>query len=150
MTTIQLRREHLEAMIAHAREAAPAVHHHFSHGEMERESGTVLPFAEDLPAETDDSLLAGGAIVLEIAIVPFVVRARHEHIDVVPDDLTGGIPEQTFRRWIERLDQAVVVDGDDSFHRALDDRAQASFAPAQRGFDFKSSVLGGVSHWREV
>ncbi len=52
----------------------------------------------------------------------------HEQLDVLADDLGGRVTEQALRRRIHRLDQAVVIDGDDRVHGGLQDGAGACLA----------------------
>src|SRR5262249_1572021 len=75
-----------------------------------------------------DPPLAGCEIARHVAVVLFVVRRRHQNIDLLADDLAGGIPEQLLRGRIERLDSSVAVDDHDAVHGRLDDRSPALLA----------------------
>ena len=71
----------------------------------------------------------------------FVAGGRgHEHRDVLPDDLRGGVAEDPLGGRVERLDGPLLVDGDDAIHGGLDDRPdsvpaleQLLLHPLQRG-----------------
>ena len=60
---------------------------HLADRQMQREGGAVLPPAHHLPSDADDLRHAGGEVAGEIAIVLLVIRRRHQHVDVLADDL---------------------------------------------------------------
>jgi hypothetical protein len=53
---------------------------------------------------------------------------RHEHTDILPYDLVGGIPKEALGSRVERLDDAPLVNGDDPVHRGLQNGVRASLS----------------------
>ncbi len=92
----------------------------------------VLAPRFELAPDADDLRLARPHIALDVAVMQRVMRLRHEHVDVAPDQFLGGIAEHRGRRRIDRLDDPVLVDGDDRIDHSVDDRSGARFAVAQR------------------
>jgi hypothetical protein len=66
-----------------------------------------------------------------VAIVLLSVRGRHEHTDVLPYDLVGGIPKEALGSRVERLDDAPLVNGDDPVHRSLQNGVRACLMVAE-------------------
>jgi len=62
--------------------------------QLHRKGLTALAQAHDDPADADDAALAGPQIAVEIGIVPFPIRRRHQNADVVAGDFGAGIAEQ--------------------------------------------------------
>src|SRR5258706_494557 len=52
-----------------------------------------------------------------------MVGFRHQQLDVLPEDLGGGVAEKPLGRRVERLDPAMLVDGDDSIDHMVHDGA---------------------------
>ena len=76
----------------------------------------------------DDLLLTGFKIVFEIAVVLTAVRFRHEKLDVLPDELFGGISEHQLSGRIDVFDQTGAVDGDNAINSRLENGLQPGFA----------------------
>jgi hypothetical protein len=56
---------------------------------------------------------------------------RHEHTDILPYDLVGGIPKEALGSRVERLDDAPLVNGDDPVHRGLQNGVRARLTVAE-------------------
>src|SRR6185369_1013308 len=50
----------------------------------------------------------------------FSVRSRHQDADVLTDQFRDGITKDSFRGRVERLDNATLVDCDNTFDRSLE------------------------------
>ena len=108
-----------------------AVDDHLADRQVERKRRAVPAQSGHLAADADDLLHAGREIAREIGVVLLVIRRRHQHVDVLADDVALGVPEQPLGRRIERFDAAVRVDDDDAVDRRLDDRPPARLAGAE-------------------
>ena len=51
------------------------------------------------------------------------IGLRHQHLDIAPDQLPGGIAEEPFGRVVDGADRAVPVDDDNRIDRGVDDCA---------------------------
>ena len=65
--------------------------------QLHREGAAVLAPPDDHATDADDAPLASAAVALEIAVMLFLVRLRHQHPDVLAADLACRIAEQAFR-----------------------------------------------------
>ena len=101
---------------------------HLADRELHREDRAVLALRLHLAADADDALLAGPPVSREIAVMVLAMGRGHEHLDVAPDHLAGGVAEQLFRRGAEGLDDAALVDRDDRVGRGFEDGAQPRLA----------------------
>ena len=97
----------------HAGEVAPAIGLELADGQVERKGRAVLAPSAHLSADTDDLLDAGCQIVGDVAIVLRLVGLRHEHLDVLADQLGRAVTEQSLGRWVDALDEPAIIDGDD-------------------------------------
>jgi hypothetical protein len=59
------------------------------------------------------------------------VGGRHEHSDVLPYDLVGGISKEALGCRVERLDDTPIVNGDDPVHRGLQNGVRARLTVTQ-------------------
>ena len=66
-----------------------------------------------------------------VAVMLLPVGGRHEHTDVLPYDLVGGIPKEALGSRVERLDDAPLVNGDDPVHRGLQNGMRACLTVAE-------------------
>ena len=114
-----------------AGEHALVAHVQFADREVHGEGGAVLAQADDLAADADDLLLAGGQVVVQVAVVLVPVGLGHEHLDVLADDLGGRVAEEPLGRRVHRLDLAVRVDGEDRVDGRVEDGAGAGLAVFQ-------------------
>ena len=55
-------------------------------------------------------------VAREILVVLLVIRRRHQHVDVLANDVVFGIAKQPLGRRIERLHAAVLIDDDDAVY----------------------------------
>src|SRR4029079_3110630 len=92
---------------------------------MKREDRSVAAAAADFTADAYDVCLSGGEIPRQVAVVFFVVRRRHQDVDVLTDDLGRRIPKQAFSSAIEGFDAGAVVDDNDPVDGRIDHRAKA-------------------------
>ena len=112
-------------IVHHSREFACAAHRHLADRQMKREDRPVATAAADFTADADDVCRSGGEITRQVAIVFFVVRRRHQDVDVLTDDLRRRVAKQAFGSAIERFDSGSVVDDDDPVDGRIDHRAKA-------------------------
>ena len=99
----------------------------------------VLAAGDDLPADADDSPLAGPDVTAEVLVVLLLVRRRHEQLDVAADHLGRGEPEQPLGRRVERLDDASFVDGDEGIDGRVEDGTEPGLAGVQ---SVRRAVIG--------
>jgi hypothetical protein len=71
-------------------------------------------------------------VVVEIAVMLVAEGRRHQHLDVIADDLRCLIPEQLLAGRVEHRYRAARVDQDHAVDRRIDHRAQLRGAFAQR------------------
>ena len=116
-----------------AGEVVPLAGAHLADRQLHREGRAVLALADHDAADADDAPLAGGEIALEIAVVLLAIGRRHQHADVLADDLAGGIAEQPLGRRAEATAmRAALVDDDHRVRHGLQDRAQMRLGRLQR------------------
>src|SRR4051812_35088138 len=58
-----------------------------AHGQIHWEGGAVFPPPGHFAADAYDAFLASDSVMREVTVVLLVIRRRHEHFDVLPDDL---------------------------------------------------------------
>src|SRR5258708_1142972 len=97
-----------------------------------RKGAAVLAQSDDDTTFADNTPLAGAAIVFEIGIVLLAIGRRHEHLNVLANDLVLFEAEEARSRPAERMDRAVLVDGDDRIWHRVEDGAKPGFAFANR------------------
>ena len=107
-----------------AGEEALIAHVHFADGKLHGKGRAVLALADNDTADADDAPLVGAQIAVEVAVMVALVRLRHQHLDVLADDLRGPIVEQPLRRRAEGLYLAAFVDDDHALRDAVEDRLQ--------------------------
>src|SRR5665213_1704601 len=112
-----------------SREEPPgAARRNLADRQFHRKGRAVLALADHDAADANDASLAGGQIMIQIAVVAAAIRLRHQHLDVAPGHLGGGPAELFFRGRAKRLDQAPLVDDDDGVGHGVEDGAQMRFA----------------------
>src|SRR5688500_1989847 len=116
---------------------------HFADRELERKRGAALALPNDDPANADDPFFACAVVAFEVSIMLPPVRLRHEHFDVLADDLYGAVTEQALGGRAERLDGTGFVDHDHRIGNGGKDRPQMCF-PGEHGLSdeyFRSARL---------
>src|SRR5262249_29578444 len=101
-------------------------------GKVHRKGRAVLAAADDFAADADDLGLAGVEVAFDVAVVLAPIGFGHQHLDVLADDLVGGIPEQLLARRIEHQHRAVRVDQDRSIDGSFKQGLHARRAFAHR------------------
>src|SRR5215470_11235340 len=86
-----------------AGEESSAARFHLADRELDGKRGAILALANHDTPDADDALLPGLQISIEILIVIFTIRRRHQDLDVPPENLLRAISEQSFRRRAEGL-----------------------------------------------
>ena len=94
-------------------------------GQLHREDGAVLASAVDLADGADDRRGAGPEVARQASVVLGLAGVGEEHLEVVADDLVGGVAEDPLGGRVHRLDDAGVVEGDDAVNGRIDDRLEA-------------------------
>ncbi len=104
----------------------------FAHRELQGEGRAVAAPAFDLPADADDSRLAGRQVAREVAVVLRLPGRRHEDLDVLFQQLLGGITEHLLDRRIDQLDDAGGIDEHDAVENGIEHRLEPLRALLQR------------------
>ena len=99
--------------------------------QVHRKGRAVLAPALNFPADADDLAFAGPVEIVDVAVMLFAVVPRHQHLDVVADDLAGGVFEQPLAGRVEHHHVAAGIDQDDAVDRGIDHGAQPGGALAQ-------------------
>jgi len=94
----------------------------FGERHFEREGGPVLAPALGRAGDVRDATRAGPQILLPIFVVPAAHRSRHQHLDILPDDIGRLVAKDLFHRRIGRLDDALHVDDGDGFESIVEER----------------------------
>jgi hypothetical protein len=102
--------------------SAVAVFPSFADGERYGKHFAIRASRFDLASPADDVRLAGGGITLQVAVVTRTVRLRHQHVDVLADDVRGGMTEHTLGRTAESDDFSALADHDDRIDRRVEQR----------------------------
>src|SRR5262249_32073548 len=102
--------------------------------QVHREGAAVLAPPDDLPPAADDPRLGGAQVVGQVAVVLAAVGVRHQHPDVLADDLAGRVAEQPLHRRVDGFDHAPLVNSDDAVDDVVQDRADAGLTLPQRLF----------------
>jgi hypothetical protein len=122
---------------------------HLADRQMQREGRAVAAAPGHFAADADNLLHAGGVVARQVRVVLLAIRRRHQHGDVLSDDIAFRVAEQPLGRGIERLDAAVRVDDDDRVNGRLDDRPPPRLARAQPFFELDAAAQV-VEHAREL
>ena len=109
-------------------EEPPLIELDFADRQTRRERGAVLAPADHDATDADDAPLAGLAVARQVGVVGFPMGRGHQHLDVLAHQLGAGIAEEAFRRRVDRIDDAALVDDDDGVWGGPGDRAQAFLA----------------------
>ena len=120
-------------VVDEAGEEPPLIELDLSDRETRGEGRPVLAPADHDAADADDALLARLAIAGEVGIVGFPMGRGHEDPHILADELGAGIAEEAFRRRVDRIDGAGLVDDDDGVRCRPGYRAQALLALPRRG-----------------
>jgi hypothetical protein len=108
-------------VVEHPCELPPTADCHLAYGKMEREHRSIASAARDLTAFANDLRVTSRQIALQVAVVLLVIRGRHQHADVSPQDLRFWITEKALCASIECLNLAFSVDQNDAVDRRIDD-----------------------------
>ena len=92
---------------------------HLAHGQLAREYRAVLAARLHFAADADDAGFAGALVPVHVRVVLGAIGRGHQHGDVLPDHLGGGVPEDALGRQAELLDAAAMVDDDDGVDRGI-------------------------------
>ncbi len=104
---------------------------HLADVELDGKRRAVPAFADDNPADADNSPLARPDVALQVAVVTLPIRRRHQHFHVFSENLVGAIAEQPLRRRAERLHSAAVVNDDHGIRDGVENRFDMGF-PGER------------------
>src|SRR5215510_9930935 len=104
-----------------ASEHPPPAHDHFTDRKLHRKNRTVLASSGDLAVMSDHLGSARSQIIADIAIVLSVVRVRHQHFDIAPNNFIRTIAKDTRRCRIEVPDHSFGVDGYDRVIDCVED-----------------------------
>src|SRR3989344_9488974 len=84
-----------------ARENPFAILPRLANREFKRKGRSIAPLSGHDPADPNDPLLAGRAVVLQIGVVAFAIRSGHQARYVGSEQLAFLIAEQSFGRGAE-------------------------------------------------
>ncbi len=98
---------------------ARAPHLHFTDRQMNVDTETVFSFSYDFPAYVDDGPSADDQMVGEVLVVVPAVRRRHDHADVLSDQLLFFVSQESDQGGIDLFDLAILfcLDGISSCFR---------------------------------
>src|SRR5262249_24108230 len=96
------------------------------------ERGPVLAPSLHLAPDADDLRLAGPAVAVQVAVVLPLIGAGHEHLHTAAEQFRVRVAEDAPGRGVDRLDDALLVDGHDPVHDGIEDGPQPCFAIPQR------------------
>ena len=100
---------------------------HLPDRELHGEDRAILALRFHFTPDADDPLLAPPPISRKIPIMVLAMGRGHEHLDIAPDHLAGGVIEQPFRRLAEGLDDFTLIDRDDRVGGGLQNGTQPRF-----------------------
>ena len=75
--------------------------------------------------------MAGGQIVLQVAIVLVLIGRWHQQLDILVPQFVGRVAKQSLGSRVERFDQALFINGDDGVDGGFEDGARRRFAILQ-------------------
>src|SRR5439155_11903289 len=136
-------------------EASLAAKEHFAGAEFHGKDRAIFPLSPQLTGTRDrDRALARPQIIAEVAHKVIAVRFSHEDLRILPLHLSQRVAEEPLRRAIENLDQAALVDGDDSIGNLVQNSPdklrtflQGSLYP--RPFNELPDLASDVGHCRK-
>ena len=99
--------------------------------QIHREHGPVFAAPRHLAPDPDDLFLASCEVIREIAVMFAGMGLRHQHLDVLPGNLRGGVAEHLLGRLVDGQDQAFAVDDDDAVERGVEHRPKQRIAVGQ-------------------
>src|SRR5436190_9292948 len=105
-----------------------------THSQVHGEDRSILTTPDDLAADADDLLFPGLAVVLQIPVVLPAVGLGHEYPDIPPDHFHRGVTENALGSRVEAVDDAVLVNSDDSIDGRCQDGVGAGLTVAQGFF----------------
>ena len=115
--------------IAHgADETGPAAAGHFGHRQLQGKFRAVATDAFELASCTDGVASAGARVTGDVAVVAVLVGLGQQNRKVFTDHPRGRVSENSFRRRVERFDDAAGVGGDQSVPHCLHDRTDTALA----------------------
>src|SRR6202044_125075 len=79
----------------------------------------------DLSPDADDFGMPRAQVIGDVTLMLTLEWFRHQQLDVLPDDLRRRVTEFPLCRWVESLDGAVFVDGDDPLNRMVHNGAHS-------------------------
>ena len=86
---------------------------------------------EEHDANADDSGLTRVQVSGEIAVVMFAIGRGHEQLDVLANQFVGAVGENALCGGVSRLDDAALIDGDDSVNRGVENGLESGIAIVQ-------------------
>src|SRR5687768_15374226 len=104
-----------------SRECPASAGLHLAHGQLDREGDAIFSLADDLSAHANDLRVTSPQIMSDVLVVLAPVRLRHQHADVLAENLLGSIPKHSLGGVVEQLNQAAVVDYDDAIDCRFED-----------------------------
>ena len=136
-------------VVQDARELPLAGDRDLAHRQVQRERRPVLAPSLHLTPDTDDLGPSSGQVSRQVGVVLLAIRGRHQHVDVVAEDLVRGIAEEAFGRRVEGLDASMGVDDQDGVDGRIDDRPPTRFAGAELALE-PCPARQVVQHAREL
>jgi hypothetical protein len=112
-------------------ETTAVVHDHLGHRQLHRKTTAVGTLAKDFAIDTNDLAHPGLPISTEIAVMGVGVRRGHQHLDIAPEYLRGGVAEQPLGGQIEAFDQPLLVNGDDRIESVVEHGTRTGLRFAQ-------------------
>src|SRR6266567_395583 len=92
----------------------------FPHGKVHGKCRPIFAQAEHLSADTNDPLLSGPLIIVDIFVMFGLIRGRHQHRHIFSHDIFETVAEQAFASSIVDLNVRLPVYDDDPVDSGLD------------------------------
>src|SRR5208282_1253609 len=105
----------------------------FAHGKVHWKNRAVFAPPDRFASDADDVRVTGAEIIADVSVMLLAMGRGHQDADVFADDFARLVTKNLFRRPIEGLDGAALVNRDNAFDRGCQYRAQPLLAVAQRG-----------------
>src|SRR5947207_2418649 len=105
---------------------------HLTHRQVHRKHRAILALPYNLAANPNNARVPSSSVIRKITVMLAPIWIWHKRADIAPNKFLRLIAEDFLRGSIYRFDHTALINGDDSLHSCVQDRAQALFAITQR------------------
>src|SRR5205814_2944293 len=110
------------------REEPARTEKHFTHRQAHRKHAAVFAHSSYFASDANDPRFAGAKVAQKISIVLATVRLGHQQLDVAAHQFRLNVAKEPLRRRIGRLNDAVLVNGNDRVDGSVNDSARSRVA----------------------